>query len=1296
MKKTLFRIVIILFTGCSFSFPEHVSCQTTFNLSNGQVILQMNGELFNITYSDSVPIVNGVIMVKHQQGTDSATIADIETDYGLILKNLLLADWRSYYVPDLDSTVFLVQSLLGIQEIADVSFNYTLNLYMTPMDAPNDPHYADDQWYIPDIHVDDAWEITTGDPNLIVGVLDFGVDYTNPDLEVEYDPSVYPDNNSYHGTWMTSLIAAKTNNELGTAGIAGGWDSSPVTVKNYKLDGEGYVLMDLAATALSYAVGDGIRLFNCSWGQDQETKTCEQMTQMYNVLTQSIEDAYDHYNAVIFAAVGNNNSDKIAYPACLEDYVFAVGATDHDWNKWTFGSHSGSAYGEGTFISAPGVDIIYPLVGPPYDYEIAFGATSPSCAIATGVAALILSKNPCLSNTDLREILKNSADKVGGYDYDWSVEKPGHSIELGYGKIDAHEAILMASDPITDITQNTTFDEPKWFTHNIIVHSGSTLTITSTIKFTTGTTIIVEKGGHLIVDGGILTTDCPDFWEGIELESDPDLPQSPTSNQGYLTLQNGAIIEKAYFGVKNYIPEPDDEGLPFPSSYGGGIVWAEDASFINCAVAVSFGQYPDYPSSSRFHDCSFITDRYFFADQNPSCFVNMGNVKNLKFFKCTFDNQGPEYFRGRGIQAMNSTFYIDGLCTVQQSPCPQENIDPSVFRNLDYGIYALNTGTTDFFKVKNSEFLGNMRGIYASAVNFATITSNTFSVIGIDLAYGLYFENSTGYHIEDNHFNGDAEGASEEVGVYIRNSGYDQNWVYNNWFTDLYCAAVGDGINRRYIAKSGLCFKCNVFDGNVTDLFITKDVGAPLSADHSISFYQGYDLPGDTMPAGNEFSDNGFSIYNEVSPILYNYHHYYDHLIKIYPDPVTTQTVGRNRVNYTTYSKEASCPSWINREQPDPGDLLSQMESRSHDISETQTEIEALIDNGNTEDLNIEVLLASPDSSASVYNTLLMVSPLLSDTVMISAVENEAAIPNAMLRDVLVANPQSAKSSAVMQKLDERFIPMITEMKEEVLEGINIIGERDELEIGLACLQDQLGFAYQELQRYYLSDTSCGSMEDIESLLMGVHTPEAKYILSAKLLNEGRITEAETILDSVPLLFELNAPQIELYSDFGVMKEFFQTILANGNHVLECDSAGTTSLQSLLEHDAFTPGAISRNILIARANLNYLEPVNLPDEQGASGPVFNHQGTQDNNRIRLNLFPNPASGYVIASYDATSDGSSLVLIINDILGKELITLPLSSNNNQRVILLSSLTPGTYFVQLQNGGKTLTTATLIKL
>jgi hypothetical protein len=1296
MKKTLFRIVIILITCVSFSLNDHVRCQTTYNLTNGQVILQMNGELFNTTSPDSIPIINGVIMVKYSPDTDSATIENIETEYSIIMKNQLLANWRSYYVPDQDSTVQLVQSLLSIPDIVDINFNYALDFFMAPLDAPNDPHYTNDQWYIPEIHVDDAWEVTTGDPKLVVGVLDCGVDYTNPDLDVEDDQSVYPDDDCFHGTWMTSLIAAKTNNEIGTAGIAGGWNSHPVTVKNYKLEGVSTAFLESAASALNDAVGDGIRLFNFSWGQDMEGSTCLYWSQFYSSLTDAIIDAHDHFNAIMFASVGNVNDVSIAYPACMEDYILAVGATDHDQYRWEYTNSSGSSYGENTFISTPGVDIIYPLVGSPYEYETWGGATSPSCAIATGVAALLLSINPCLSNADLREILKNSADQVGGYDYDWNVEKPGHSQELGYGKIDAYEAILLASDPILEITQNTTFNQPKWFTHNLIVHSGSTLTITSTIKFTTGTKIIVERGGHLIVDGGVLSTDCPDFWGGIELESDPDLPQVPTSNQGFLTLQNGAVIEKAYFGVKNYIPDPDDQGLPFPSSYGGGIVWAEETTFINCAVAASFGQYPDYPSSSKFHNCTFITDNYFFHNQNPSCFVNMGNVSNIKFYKCTFDNQGPEFFRGRGIQAMNSTFYIDALCSVQQSPCPKEYIEPSVFHNLDYGIYALNTGTTDFFKVNHSEFLGNMHGIYASAVNFATVTSNTFSVIGIDEAYGLYFENSTGYHVEDNHFTGDAVGSSEEVGVYIRNSGYDQNWVYNNWFTDLYCGAVGDGINRRYIGKTGLCFKCNVFTDNVTDLFITKDQGAPISADHSIAFYQGYDLLGDTMPAGNEFSEDGWSIKNEVSPIVYNYHHYYNPTIKIYPDPVTTQTVGRHQVDYTSYLKETSCPSWINKEQPDPEDLLVGLESVYLNITETLTEIEALLDNGNTEDLNTEVLLASPDSSAAVYNSLLMASPLLSDTVMISTVENEAAIPNAMLRDILVANPQSAKSSEIMQKVDERFIPMIPEMKNEVLEGINIISERDEHEMGLAVLQDQWGFAYQELQRHYLSDTSGSSLDDIKSLLTGIYTPDARYSISAVLMNEGRFTEAETILDSVPLLFELNTQQMELYTDFEVVEEFFQTIIANGNQVLECDSVAAASLQSLLEHDAFTPGAISRNILIARANLNYLEPVNLPDEQAASSPVFNHQGTKDDNDSRLNLSPNPASGYVIASYDATSAGSLFVLKIIDILGKELISIPLSSNNNQRVILLSYLNPGTYFVQLQNGGKTIKSATLIKL
>jgi len=228
--------LIILFMPCIINSTY---CQTTYSLNDGKVILESGGDLFDITYSDTILIDKTIIMVKYAETADSSEIDSIEQVFHLTTKSPLFSGWKSYYVPDEDSTVFLVSSLLAISTILDINFNCELKFFAEPISTPNDPYFTDDQWYISNIHVDDAWDITTGDPNLVVGILDNGVDYNNQDLQIDPNTSPLPDpynDTQFHGTFMSAIIAAKTNNGYGTSGIAGGWNSSPVKISMYKLN----------------------------------------------------------------------------------------------------------------------------------------------------------------------------------------------------------------------------------------------------------------------------------------------------------------------------------------------------------------------------------------------------------------------------------------------------------------------------------------------------------------------------------------------------------------------------------------------------------------------------------------------------------------------------------------------------------------------------------------------------------------------------------------------------------------------------------------------------------------------------------------------------------------------------------------------------------------------------------------------------------------------------------------------------------------------------------------------------
>ncbi|HPS62727.1 MAG TPA: S8 family serine peptidase, partial [Bacteroidales bacterium] len=447
-----------------------------------------------------------------------------------------------------------------------------------PPVSPDDPEYYN-QWHLYDefgIHAPEAWEITTGSASLQVAVLDNGINSNYPDLlpnSLGWDfttnppnPNVFPnDCEEYHGTAISSIIAAKTNNSYGISGIAGGWNSDPVTIVMCKNGAHGSTNTAASTAAIDWAVQQGIRLFNFSWGDKMDNGNCSTPA---SYLDEEMDMAYFKFGAIMFAAAGNDDKDQgVSWPACKQT-VISVGGTEEDGSRW-HNLKKGSHYGPNTDISAPGAPIFINKLyyGEPQIYEQA-SATSYATPMAVGVAALMLSVNPCLTNVDVQDIMQKTADKTGGYDYNWDLSRPGHSKELGYGKINAYEAVKMASELMTEIAANETvvFDEPKWFTHDLTLQAGSSLTITSTVKFCEHKKIIVEPGAQLIIDGGTLTSTCPGFWGGIEVRGNAALPQYPVSNQGYVQVIHNGRIERANPGIH---------------SVNGGLVVATDAVFLN-------------------------------------------------------------------------------------------------------------------------------------------------------------------------------------------------------------------------------------------------------------------------------------------------------------------------------------------------------------------------------------------------------------------------------------------------------------------------------------------------------------------------------------------------------------------------------------------------------------------------------------------------------------------------------------------------------------------------------------------
>ena len=267
-----------------------------------------------------------------------------------------------------------------------------------------------------DIDAPEAWAISKGNPAIKVAVIDSGLDYTHPDLSANYlggynfvDGHPDPMDEHGHGTHVSGTIAAAMDNLTGNPGASEGvvGVAPEVRLLAYKVCRVDGTCDDFAIqNAVAQAIDEGAHVINMSLGE----------TAFSMSLNEAVQDAWAA-GLVIVAGAGNNGSTELFYPAAF-DNVISVGAFDEDHRRAAF-----SNYGSWVDISAPGNVIMsaYPLaacagsVTVPGDtgcYNWLSG-TSMATPHVSGAAALVWSRTGITSNSQVVEILLNSADGRG-------------------------------------------------------------------------------------------------------------------------------------------------------------------------------------------------------------------------------------------------------------------------------------------------------------------------------------------------------------------------------------------------------------------------------------------------------------------------------------------------------------------------------------------------------------------------------------------------------------------------------------------------------------------------------------------------------------------------------------------------------------------------------------------------------------------------------------------------------------------------------------------------------------------
>jgi thermitase len=288
---------------------------------------------------------------------------------------------------------------------------------------PNDSNFGS-QWHLMKIMAPQGWDISTGSSGVPIAIIDSGIDPNHPDLAGKLLPGYSFLLNSTntsdvlgHGTAVAGTAAAMSNNLFGVAGLAWNNPLMPLVV----LDSSDYASYYNIAQAITYAADSGVRVMNISIGGSSSSST----------LQNAVNYAWNK-GAVIFASAMNNSTSTPYYPAACTNVV-AVSATTSSDTLASF-----SDFGNWIKLSAPGASILTTTRGGGYGY---WQGTSFASPLAAGLAALVLSINPDLSNAQVVQLIENNADDLG---------TSGFDPYFGYGRINAYKTLLTATSTVPD------------------------------------------------------------------------------------------------------------------------------------------------------------------------------------------------------------------------------------------------------------------------------------------------------------------------------------------------------------------------------------------------------------------------------------------------------------------------------------------------------------------------------------------------------------------------------------------------------------------------------------------------------------------------------------------------------------------------------------------------------------------------------------------------------------------------------------------------------------------------------
>lgn len=474
MNKIMSKIVLFLLVPCLLIvFQGSVLAVYSSSQSSNRVKFIPNEII--VKFKSDIASSDGVVSTF---STHSSGIEELNQKYGMrnmrklfvkengpgILSDKISNELEGIYKITISKGADIHKIASEYASLPDVEFaepNFLYEICRTP----NDPDY-NKQWGLFKISASGGWDAKVGDPEIVIAVIDTGVDYNHPDLAsniwvnsreipgngIDDDGNGYiddirgwdfvsvspswvaegedpgppdPDPMDFcgHGSHVSGIAAGATNNSIGTAGTTWNCKIMPLRAGYLAYNGYGYLEFDDCAEAVAYAVDNGADIISMSWGCTHDSY----------LMRKVMEYAYSK-GSVSVAAAGNVTTDdagKPFYPAAYPG-VIAVASIDKDDNVSIWSWEVFSNFGDFVDVVAPGTMIYSTIPNGGYSY---YSGTSMATPFVSGLAALIKSQNRNYSNCEVEEGIKATADDV------YSVNPKWMSGLLGAGRINVYKAL---------------------------------------------------------------------------------------------------------------------------------------------------------------------------------------------------------------------------------------------------------------------------------------------------------------------------------------------------------------------------------------------------------------------------------------------------------------------------------------------------------------------------------------------------------------------------------------------------------------------------------------------------------------------------------------------------------------------------------------------------------------------------------------------------------------------------------------------------------------------------------------